>query len=146
MPAGAIDLGLSVLWATCNLGTSGFVSSPEEYGAYYAWGETGTKSNYSWETYKWCNGSSTTLTKYNTYSNYGIVDNKTELDPADDVAHVKLGGKWRMPTEEEWTELRTKCVWKETYNFNGSGIFGEVVTAPNGNSIFLPTTALRLRG
>ena len=134
VPAGAVDLGLSVYWATCNLGAA----KPEDYGDYYAWGETEPKEDYSWSTYKWCNGSSSTLTKYNTRSSYGTVDNKTVLEPEDDVAHVKLGGKWRMPTDAEWTELRTKCTWTWVTNYNGSGINGRLVKATNGNSIFLP--------
>ncbi|MBP5374243.1 MAG: hypothetical protein J6Y31_04930 [Bacteroidales bacterium] len=126
-----VDLGLSVKWRGWNLGAS----KPEEYGDYYAWGETEPKENYSWSTYKWCNGSSSTLTKYNTTSSYGPVDNKTVLDAADDVASVKLSGKWRMPTDAEWTELRTKCTWTWT---TLHGVNGRWVTAPNGNYIFLP--------
>jgi len=80
-------------------------SSPEGYGDYFAWGETTAKSDYSWITYKWCNGSSESLTKYNTSSSYGTVDNKTVLDSADDAAHANWGGSWRMPTHAEWTEL-----------------------------------------
>ena len=136
VPAGAFDLGLSVYWAECNLGAE----KSEEYGDYYAWGETETKSGYSWSTYKW-GTSSTSLTKYNTNSSNGTVDNKTVLDPEDDVAHVKLGGNWRMPTDEEWTELMTKCTWKWTTQ---NGVNGRLVTAPNGNSIFLPAAGVRL--
>lgn len=135
----AVDLGLSVKWAACNLGAA----KPEDYGDYYAWGETEPKENYSWSTYKWCNGSSSTLTKYNTESSYGTVDNKTVLDQEDDVASVKLGGKWRMPTDAEWTELMTKCTWTWTTNYNGTGVSGRIVTAPNGNSIFLPAAGFR---
>ena len=135
-PDGAVDLGLSVKWATCNIGAS----SPEEYGDYYAWGETETKENYDWSTYKWCNGSSNTLTKYNTDSSYGTVDNKTILEPEDDVAHVKLGGSWRMPTDAEWTELRENCTWTWTTQ---NGVNGYIVTASNGNSIFLPAAGDR---
>ncbi|MDY4512770.1 MAG: hypothetical protein SPE10_04900, partial [Paludibacteraceae bacterium] len=102
-----VDLGLSVKWATCNVGAS----KPEEYGNYYAWGETTTKSTYNWSTYKWCNGSKTTLTKYNTSSSYGTVDNKTVLELADDAARANWGGAWRMPTDAEWTELRENCTW-----------------------------------
>ena len=98
----AVDLGLSVKWSSLNLGAV----SPEDYGAYFAWGETETKSDYSWLTYKW-GTSPTTLKKYNTKRSKGTVDNKTVLDPEDDVVHVKLGGKWRMPTDAEWKELRT---------------------------------------
>ena len=129
----AVDLGLSVKWANMNVGAI----SPEDYGDYFAWGETAPKSNYSWSTYKWCNGSNTTLTKYNTKSSYGTVDNKTVLDPEEDAAHVNWGGSWRMPTNEEWTELRTECTWTWT---SQNGVNGRKVTGPNGNSIFLPAT------
>ena len=134
VPTGAVDLGLSVCWSACNLGAE----KPEDLGDYYAWGETEPKSGYSWSTYKWSNGYYSTLTKYNTTSSSGTVDNKTVLEPEDDVVHVKLGGKWRMPTDAEWTELRTKCTWTWTSNYNMTGVKGRIVTAPNGNSIFLP--------
>ena len=131
-----VDLGLSVKWATCNVGAS----KPEEYGGYYAWGETEEKENNSWNTYKWCNGSSNTLTKYCTGSSYGTVDKKTTLAPEDDVAHVKWGGNWRMPTRAEQDELREKCRWNwDTVN----GVKGYKVTGPNGNSIFLPAAGYR---
>ena len=132
----AVDLGLSVKWASWNVGAY----APEVYGDYYAWGETETKSEYNWSTYKWCNGSYKNLTKYITDSSFGIVDNKTVLDPDDDVAHVKLGGNWRMPTDEEWTELRTQCSWSWT---SQNGVKGRKVTGPNGNSIFLPAAGGR---
>ena len=126
-----VDLGLSVKWATCNVGAS----SPEEYGDYYAWGETETKSTYSWNTYKWGNSSST-LTKYCTSSSYGTVDNKKVQESSDDVAQVKWGGSWRMPTDVEMTELRENCTWTWTTQ---NGYFGYKVTSKtNGNSIFLP--------
>ena len=130
----AVDLGLSVKWASFNLGAS----APEGYGNNYAWGEIETKNDYSWETYKWCNGSETSLTKYNSNSLYGTVDNKMTLDLEDDVAHNKLGGAWRMPTNEEWKELEDNCSWTWT---NQNGRYGRLVTAPNGNSIFLPIVA-----
>ena len=132
----AVDLGLSVKWASCNLGAN----SPEEYGDYYAWGETETKPNYTWSTYKWCKGSYDTLTKYCSKSDYGAVDNKAVLAPGDDVARVKLGGKWRMPTDGEWIELGTECTWTWTTR---NGINRMLVTGPNGNSIFLPAAGLR---
>ena len=133
-----IDLGLpsGLKWATCNVGAT----NPEEYGGYYAWGETEEKSNYDWKTYKWCNGSSTTMTKYCTDSGYGTVDNKRVLDPADDVAHVKWGGSWRMPTVDEIDELCRECNWQRT---SLNGIYGYRVTGPNGNSIFLPAAGSR---
>ena len=134
-----VDLGLpsGIKWASFNVGAT----KPEEYGGYYAWGETEEKENYSWSTYKWCNGSSSTMTKYCTDSSYGAVDNKTVLDPEDDVAHVKWGGDWRMPTKAEQDELRNNCTWAwATQN----GVNGYKVTGPNGNSIFLPAAGYRL--
>lgn len=133
---GWVDLGLSVKWATCNLGAS----APEDYGNYYAWGETAPKSYYLFSTYKFGSSSSGPFSRYNTSSSYGTVDNKTVLDPEDDVAHVKLGGNWRMPTDEEWTELMIRCTWKWTQI---NGVNGYKVIGPNGNSIFLPAAGFR---
>ena len=138
-PSGAVDLGLSVYWGTTNIGAS----KPEDYGDYYAWGETEPKESYSWSTYKYGTSSSGPFFKYNTSDSYGTVDNKTVLEPEDDVASVKLGGEWRMPTDAEWTELRTKCTWTWTTNYNGTGVKGQIVTATNGNSIFLPAAGYR---
>ncbi len=127
-----VDLGLSVKWATMNVGAS----KPEDYGSYFAWGETEPKETYNWSTYKWCNGSSSTLTKYNTSSSYGTVDNKTTLELNDDAARANWGGSWRMPTDAEMTELRTNCTWTWTTE---NGVNGYKVTSKsNGNSIFLP--------
>ena len=134
---GYVDLGLSVKWATMNVGAS----KPEDYGDYFAWGETSTKSTYSWSTYKWCNGSSSTLTKYNNSSSYGTVDNKTQLDLSDDAARANWGGPWRMPTDAELTELREQCTWSWTTQ---NGVNGYKVTSKsNGNSIFLPAAGNR---
>ena len=135
----AVDLGLpsGLKWASCNVGAT----APEEYGGYYAWGETEEKSGYNWSTYKYCNGSSNSLTKYCTSSSYGTVDNKTTLEPADDVAAVKWGGTWRMPTRAEQDELRNNCTWTWT---TLNGVNGYRVTGPNGNSIFLPAAGSRL--
>lgn len=132
----AVDLGLSVKWASWNVGAS----TPEGYGAFFAWGETEIDWGYDWANYKWCNGSSTTLTKYNTKSANGTVDNKTTLDLEDDAASANWGGTWRMPTDAEWTELRTNCTWTWTTQ---SGVNGRLVTAANGNSIFLPAAGFR---
>ena len=132
-----VDLGLSVKWATCNVGAT----KPEEYGDYFAWGETQPKSTYNWSTYKYCNGSSTSLTKYCTDSSYGTVDNKTILDAADDAARANWGGSWRMPTDAELTELREQCTWTWTRQ---NGVNGYKVTSQsNGNSIFLPAAGFR---
>jgi len=125
-----VDLGLSVKWATYNVGAS----SEEEIGVRYAWGETEGKSYYDWDNYKWCNGTYTALTKYCTNSTYGTVDGKNKLELADDIAFVTYGDGWRMPTKEELQEL-ANCTWTtETVN----GVDGARVTGPNNNSIFLP--------
>ena len=132
----AIDLGLSVKWASCNVGAT----QPWEYGGYYAWGETEEKSDYSWSTYKYCNGSHDSMTKYCTSSSYGTVDNKTTLEASDDIATVKWGGSWRMPTDEEQQELINNCTCTWTTH---NGVNGYRVTGPNGNSIFLPAAGYR---
>lgn len=133
-----VDLGLSVKWATMNVGAS----KPEDYGDYFAWGETEPKETYNSGTYKWCNGSLSTLTKYNTSSRYGTVDNKTTLELNDDAARANWGGSWRMPTDAEMTELRTNCTWTWTTE---NGVNGYKVTSKsNGNSIFLPVAGYRL--
>ena len=140
-----VDLGLpsGLKWATCNVGAD----TPEANGDYYAWGETAPKDNYSWGTYTWCNGNYNNLTKYNTKSNYGTVDNKTTLDPEDDAAAANWGGKWRMPTNDEWTELRNECTWTWVEGYNGTDKNGyEVTSKTNGNSIFLPATGYRYYG
>ena len=131
-----VDLGLpsSTLWATCNVGAS----APEEFGDYFAWGETTPRDFYDWSAYNWSAGSSTTMTKYCTSSSYGyegFTDNKTELDLEDDAAHVNWGNKWRMPTYEQYTELHTQCTWTWTTQ---NGVKGYLVTGPNGNTMFLP--------
>ena len=126
-----VDLGLpsGTLWATCNVGAN----APEEYGDYFAWGETEPKEVYTWETYKWCNGNKDTLTKY--CGSDGSVDNKTELDPEDDAAYVNWGPSWRMPTKEHQQELIDNCTWVWT---TCNGVNGQLVTGPNGNTMFLP--------
>ena len=137
-----VDLGLSVKWAACNVGAT----TPEEYGDYFAWGETQPKDYYNWSTYKYCNGSSTTMTKYCTDSYFGTVDNKTTLELTDDAAHVNWGGKWRMPTRAEQDELRntSNCTWTWTTQ---KGVKGYKVTSKkNGNSIFLPAAGSRYNG
>ena len=130
-----VDLGLSVKWASCNVGAT----QPWEYGGYYAWGETEEKSNYSYNTYKYYGRNNTGITKYCTNSSDGTVDNKTTLEPTDDVATVKWGGTWRMPTRAEQIELRNNCTWTWTAI---NGVSGYRVTGPNGNSIFLPATGI----
>lgn len=136
-----VDLGLSVKWATCNVGAS----SPEESGDYFAWGETIPKSEHTWENYKFhVSGDSwenVTFSKYSTRSDRGAVDNKTCLDYGDDAARVNWEGSWRLPTRAELNELLTECTW--TWTTQG-GKNGYVVTSKtNGNSIFLPAAGYR---
>ena len=138
-----IDLGLSVYWAIENLGES----LPEKSGDYYAWGETEPKEVYEWSTYKWCNGSQNTLTKYCTKREYGAVDKKITLELEDDAAHVNVnwGGDWRMPTSKELNELCKNCKWEReaqgyrvTSNINGKSIFLAMGGYMKGDTIFEP--------
>ncbi|MBR6600333.1 MAG: hypothetical protein IKK87_00565 [Bacteroidaceae bacterium] len=129
----AVDLGLSVKWACCNVGAS----VPEGYGGYYAWGETEEKSSYTEDTYKYCNDrDGNGWCSEDEYQNIGSNISGTSYD----VAHVKWGGGWRMPTEDEIQELINKCSWKWT---TVNGIRGYKVTGPNGSSIFLPAAGDR---
>ena len=130
----AIDMGLSVKWRSVNLGQC----SSNKYGRYYAWGEIETKARYAYDNYKWYDHTTQLYLKYNSSESKGVVDNKTVLDPEDDVAHVKLGGNWRMPTSEEWKELRDNCTctWTTRDNVNGLLVKSNI----NGNTIFLPAT------
>ena len=160
LPEGAVDLGIvmtrvdgttyNLYWAASNLCEDGLCPNPEDYGDYYAWGETETKDNYSWSTYQFGTSDSGPFSKYNTNSSYGAVDNKTVLETGpngDDVASKKLGGKWRMPTDEEWTALRTNCTWTWTSNYNNTGIAGRIVKSNvsgyTDKSIFLPAAGGR---
>lgn len=121
-----VDLGLSVKWATCNLGAQDI----DDPGHFYAWGETSHKGSYEWSTYIHGTGKNDLYT----YT-YQSGDSVTTLQPEDDAAYVLLGGKWRMPSIEEFEELRTKCTWKWAQIKNTMGYY---ITGPNGNSIFLP--------
>lgn len=171
----AVDLGIimtredgttyKLYWAKSNLCEDGLCANPEDFGDYYAWGETvpyyakghsqdnpcsdwrvldgRTVTGYDYNTYKWITGDFDYITKYCTDDDWawdGHSDNKTVLDPEDDVAHVVLGGNWRIATVEEWTELFEKCTLAD-WSFGGS--WGEefgwyLYSAPNGNSIFFP--------
>ncbi len=138
-----VDLGLpsGTKWAKCNVGAK----KESDYGIMFAWGQTdnAVASNfvdsknypYSWASYEHCNGTYNTLTKYNNKSSYGTVDNKTVLDPEDDVATQIMGREWRMPTKDEIIELldNTTKEWTQV-----NGVNGRKFTASNGNSIFIP--------
>ena len=124
-----VDMGLSVKWATMNVGAN----APEDYGEYFAWGETTPKSRYAWDTYRF--GAVGSFTKYNDNPDRGTVDNKFTLDLSDDAAYANWNSTWRMPTNEEWEELINQCTWVWTTQ---NGVDGYKVTATNGGSIFLP--------
>lgn len=148
-----VDLGLSVKWATTNVGAE----NPEDCGHYFAWGEierevlsdSPVAVTTPWYFYKWCERSENTLTKYCTDEEYGRVDNKTELTPNDDAACAWWKGNWRMPTAEEQLELRDNCTWTWTSKTlpTGAKRKGYLVTSNiNGNSIFLPAAGVGLQG
>ena len=134
-----VDLGLpsGLLWATRNVGAT----SPEDYGDYFAWGETTPKSVYDWTTYIYSNGARNQLTKYCSKSSYGyngFTDNLTILQPSDDAATANYGG--RTPTKKEWGELRNNTTAQWTTR---NGVNGLLFTGTNGNSLFLPATGYR---
>lgn len=131
----AVDLGLSVRWASRNLGAR----TDTENGYFYAWGEVAPKEGrYEWSTYTFCKGiGEGNFSKYITDSQWGEVDGKTRLDPEDDAAHVFMGGDWRMPTPDEFQELVDKCTF-ENVAMNGRTVMK--ATGPNGNCIYFPHT------
>ncbi|MCQ2226951.1 MAG: DUF1566 domain-containing protein [Bacteroidales bacterium] len=137
-----VDLGLpsGTLWADHNIGAT----NASDSGDYYAWGEVtthysaggntdtptwkdGYSAGYNWSTYKWCNGSYDTQTKYCTSSSYCTVDNKTELEDADDVASQTWGGSWVVPTHAQQEELYNECYWVWTNDYNGTSVHGYIV-------------------
>ena len=131
-----VDLGLpsGLLWATCDVGAS----TPEEFGAYFCWGETQPKNLAGWEYYQYCNGNWNMLTKYCNNASYGyngFIDNLTILIPEDDVASANWGLDWRMPTKEEWQELYQNTTHIITTQ---NGVNGVLFTATNGHTLFLP--------
>ncbi len=128
-----VDLGLSVKWATCNIGAT----SPEEFGDYFAWGEIKPQKYYDWDTYKYGKRGDypTCVEPVIILNKYTGKDEKFTLDPKDDAATANLGKAWRMPTKAELDELCNNCtwIWSTQNEVNGYKIIG-----PNGNSIFLP--------
>ena len=136
-----VNLGLSsgTLWATCNVGAD----NPEDYGDYFAWGETTPKATYNWSTYKYCNGDYNLLTKYCSQSDFGFngfTDDLKTLQPSDDAATTNWGEGWSTPTYNQWVELLRKCSHTWTTR---NGVNGCLFTARNGNSIFLPAASSR---
>ena len=178
IPEGAVDMGIvmtredgttyKLYWAESNLCERGLCRKPEDYGDYYAWGETKPyhalghsqdnpctdwkigKDGYYWNSYKWCRGDNILLTKYcpldrvDYWGGRGAPDNKSELKDynyADDAARAVLRGKWRLPTRAEWTALCEQCSWDW---INVNGVIGYQVTADNGNRIFIPASGYRM--
>ena len=129
---GYFDLGLpsGVKWATCNVGAT----SPEDYGDYFAWGETETKDEYTEE------NNLTDGLSISELETQGYIDGEGNLTASHDAATAHWGGAWRMPTLDEMRELVNNCTWTWLYQ---NGVEGYKVTGPNGNSIFLPATGYR---
>lgn len=134
-----VDLGFSgagLLWATCNLGAD----SPEQFGDYFAWGETEAKTTFTYDNYKWMNGANSfkkyCLKKEERDLRKDTVDNKRILDLTDDAVRAKLGDKWRMPSTEDYKELFDRCDWRCCKLNNVWGYLFK--SKENGNSIFLP--------
>lgn len=139
-----VDLGLpsGTLWATYNIGAT----KPEEFGDYFAWGETEAKNLYDWDTYKlasvelnedWKEEIDDYFDRWTvSFSKYNLIDNLSTLDQTDDVATAKWGNEWRMPTIEELNELISICKHSRTVV---NGVVCDKFTASNGNSIFLPS-------
>ncbi len=135
-----VDLGLpsGLKWATCNVGAD----SPEEYGDYFAWGETTPKDSFNWGNYKWCTATcNRRYWEYETLTKYTVDDGKTILDPEDDAASVNMGGSWRMPTHAEIQELKNNCTTHKYYDEVREGVI--VASKINGNHIFLPAAGCR---
>lgn len=135
------DLGLSVLWSTCNLGAE----YPEDAGSYFAWGEISVKSRYDWRNLRYhsetASGNGHTFSKYITSQQFGRIDNRRILDSGDDAASTAWGNGWRMPSRQELNELRTSCDWTWTSRNDKSGF--EVTSRTNGASIFIPATGYK---
>lgn len=121
-----VDLGLSVKWAAWNIGAN----SPEEYGGFYAWGETKEKSSYKEENYAFYDS------EKDKFISVGSDISRTKYD----VAHVQWGGNWRMPTKEEVEELQNNCKW-EWVSLNG--VKCAKVTGPSGASIHIPLAGVK---
>ena len=150
IPEGFVDLGLpsGILWSTKNIGATNGNTAESWYGDYYAWGETETKDDYSWSTYKYANGANNKLTKYcnvSKFGNNGFTDGLTQLVPKDDDAATVTNSAWRMPTEEDFEELVAGTTSSWVTGYNGiSGLKGKVFTSKiNGNTLFIPAAGVR---
>lgn len=130
---GTVVNGKNIKWAPYNLGAN----SPEESGDYYAWGEVQTKDVYSWDTYKFGHSIDGPFIRYSKDDERFVLSTGTW---GDDVASVKLGGKWRMPTEEDFKALVNSCQWQWIEDYNQTGVSGRLATAQNGHTLFFPAS------
>ena len=128
LPSGLIDMGLSVKWASNNLGALGL----EDLGDHFAWGEATSKESFTWSNYKWCHGSEESISKYNEYDGIKV------LEPEDDAATYLLGAQWHTPTINEYQELLDNCEWTWISYKGASGL---AATSPvTLNTIFFPSS------
>lgn len=139
----AIDLGLpsGTKWACCNVGAT----SPEQYGSYVAWGETKSKTDYSWNSYQWGSGKGQT-TKYCNNSSFGkdgFTDSKTTLEVADDAARSNWGRQWHTPTSADFQELIENTTSEWIDGGDGKGVSGRIFKSSNGKSLFFPAAGYR---
>lgn len=118
-----VDLGLSVKWATTNVGAS----RPEYSGYYFSWADASRKKRFYWDTYPYCNGTYDVITKYFSNEKYGVPDYMIHVKSTDDAASVSWGGNWRIPSKEEMEELINNCYFQNTPDYNGSKMFGCIV-------------------
>ena len=133
--ADCIDMGVSVLWATCNLGAQ----TATEFGNRYGWGEITPREQHSWEDYKWCLGDPGTLFKYTLSRDFPNADGKRVLESEDDAATAALGGTWRTPTEAEYNELIRNCTYiKTTVEEQKGFLLTSTVPGFEDKSLFLP--------
>lgn len=138
----AVDLGLSVRWASCNVGAS----DESGQGTLFAWGATAPVQYYDWAFYPFCRGNFNELTKYNLDSALGNVDGKVVLEDDDDPARVLWGSEWRMPSSAEWKELMTECDWEigrrgctfksRKPGFEGKSIFLPFIAGKSGGEVY----------
>ena len=144
---GFVDLGLpsGTLWAICNVGAT----IPEEFGDCFAWGETQPKDYYDWSTYKYCEGSYNTMTKYCPMSSFGyngFTDDRRELESDDDAATANWGRNWKTPSLEQFDELINKNYTTMTW-VKQNGVNGILVTSnSNNNNIFIPQAGYWIEG
>ena len=131
-----VDLGLpsGTMWSICNLGGD----DETDYGIYFQWGDTELKDHE-----KYSETDNKFINIYNTIEKYNLNDGLEELEPEDDAAHVNMGGKWCIPTIEQFKELKKYTTNEWRHDYNGTGVNGRLFTSKqNGNTIFFPANGL----